>query len=176
MTSRVDGPARSSWVVTAVFPDRGATESAVSAALRAGLPRDRVEVVVTPAVAGREFGDVRPRPRHRAVVSAAVGGLIGLVLGILVGLVLVLLPGYHDPGGLAFAQLLGPNLTTLGGALVGAVIGFFRRGPPPPHHDRVDEAPDGVLVSVSARSEEEVELLARLLGEAGGDPRVEAAE
>lgn len=159
--------------VTALLPDRAAAESVVAALLRTGLPRDRVEVAVTPAVASREFGDVRPRARHRSLVSAAVGGFIGLLLGSLAALVIVWLPGFHDAGVLAFAQLLGPNLTTLTGAVVGAGFGYFRRREPPPAHARLEEAPDRILVTVSARSREEAERLAGLLERAGGDGRIE---
>ncbi len=159
--------------VTALFPDRSATEAVVADLLRTGLPRDQIEVVVTPAVASREFADVRPRPRNRALVGAAAGGFLGLLFGSLLGLALVWLPGMHDVGVLAVAQLLGPNVATVVGAVIGAAIGFFRRPGESPRHDRLDEAPDQVLVTVSARSREEAEFLAGVLEEHGGAPRID---
>lgn len=169
------GASGSVRTVTALFPDRDATEAAVASVLRSGMPRDRVDVAVTPAVAEREFGGVRPAAQNRALVAAAVGGLIGLLGGSVVALVLVWLPGFHDAGVLAFAQLLGPNLATLGGAVIGAAIGYFLHRPPAPHHARLDEAPGAVLVTVEARSGEEAELMVRLLSDAGGDARIEPA-
>lgn len=159
--------------VTALLADRAATESAVAELLRAGIPRDQVDVVVTPALASREFRDVRSRPRNRALVSAAIGGFVGLLLGSLLGLVLVWLPGVHDAGVLVFAQLLGPNVATLTGAVIGAVIGAFRRPEPSPRHARLEEDPGRILVTVTARSREEAALLAELLEQAGADARIE---
>ena len=84
--------------------------------------------------------------------------------------------GMTKPGIGALVQLLGPNLTTVTGAVVGGAIGAFVRRAPAPRHRRAGETPDAILVLVRARSTAEARAVAPMLASAGGrDPAPRAS-
>jgi len=154
--------------VSALYADRDTAERAVVRLHRAGIPRDLLEVVVSPRAAERFFPDAPPPPRREAFRYAGIGALIGLITGAFVSLVIVLLPGFQEPGLTAIVQLLGPNLFTVGGALAGAIFGLFARRRPARHHARAAEAPDSIVLVVTIRSPEEAGPILDLLRDTGG--------
>ena len=167
--------------VTALFDDPAAVERALDALYTAGTPRDLIEVVVSREAAQRHYaGASRHRaPRalgHETWSYAGGGALIGFAAGVAISLVMVAWPGIEAPGGLALVQLAGPNLGTVAGASLGAVIGAFRRQHPKPRHARAAESANAIVVAVAARSDREAELLSRLLvGHGGRQVRLENA-
>jgi hypothetical protein len=168
--------------VTALFDDPAAVERALDALYTAGTPRDLIEVVVSREAARRFYAGAgrgeAPRALGRETWSYAGGGaLIGFAAGVGISLVMVAWPGVDAPGGLALVQLAGPNIGTVAGAAIGAVIGAFRRQHPKPRHARAAEAANAIVVAVAARSDREAELLGQLLaGQGGRQIRVEALE
>jgi hypothetical protein len=166
--------------VTALFDDGDSVERVLDALYTAGTPRDLIEVVVSRDAAARYYagatGHRAPRQLGRETWSyAGAGALIGFVGGVLISLVMVAWPGIEAPGGLALVQLAGPNIGTVAGAGVGAVIGALRRRRPQPRHARAAEAANAIVVAVAARSEREAELLGQLLaGHGGHSVRLEA--
>ena len=80
----------------------------------------------------------------------------------------VVLPGFLDPGVMAWAQLLGPNFGAILGATVGAVYGTFVRRKPAPWHVRLREGEDIILVAALVQRREEIGSIARILTENGG--------
>ncbi len=173
---------REPLTVTALFDDTGAVDRALDALYSAGLPRDLVEVVVSREAARRYYAEARgvraPRaPGRETWRYAGIGGLVGFVGGVLMGLVMVAWPGIDAPGGLALVQLAGPNVATVGGAAIGALIGATRRRRPSPRHARAAEAANAIVVAVAARGDDEAALLAGLLGGQGGrEVRIERPE
>ena len=167
--------------LTALFDDPDAVDRALDALYTAGTPRDLVEVVVSREAAERFYGPAAgsnrrpPRPPGRETFRyAGIGGGIGFVAGVLVGLVTVAFPGIDAPGGHALVQIAGPNETTIGGAAIGALVGFFRHQKPDPRFARAAEASGAIVLAVSTRGEREAALLTRLLeGQGGHDVRVE---
>lgn len=168
---------REPLTLTALFDDRDAVDRALDALYSAGIPRDLVEVVVSREAAGRFYatGARTPRaPGRETFRYAGIGGLVGFVVGVLVGLVAVAWPGVEGAGGMAPVQILGPNMATIGGAAIGALVGFFRRQRPDPRHARAAEASGAIVLAVATRSEREATLLGQLLAAQGGrDLRVE---
>lgn len=159
--------------VTALFDDPAAVERALDALYTAGTPRDLIEVVVSREAAQRYYADAprRRAPRelgHETWSYAGGGALLGFSAGVVISLIMVAWPGIEAPGGLALVQLAGPNIGTVAGAAVGAVIGTFRRQHPKPRHARAAEAANAIVVAVSARSPREAELLGQLLDGLGG--------
>jgi hypothetical protein len=157
--------------VSALFDDPAAVEQAVDALYTAGTPRDLVEVVVSREAAGRFYADAPRAPRRpgREVFRyAGIGGLLGFIGGVAIGLVTVALPGIEGPGGMAPVQVFGPNVATVVGAAVGAVIGYFRRQRPDPRHARAAEASNAIVLAVATRSREEAEVLGGIIGSKGG--------
>lgn len=154
--------------VTALFDSPEAVEQALARLNALGLPRDLVEVAVRPAGADRFYGG-RGRKRQRDTYRfAAIGGLIGLIQGTVVSLILVAMPGFLDPGVMAWAQLLGPNLGAILGATVGAVYGLFIRRKPESWHMRLNEGENVILVAALVQNKDRIESIARLMTENGG--------
>ncbi|MEZ4425326.1 MAG: hypothetical protein R3E98_18145 [Gemmatimonadota bacterium] len=154
--------------VTAIFESAESVEHAVRRLVTAGLPRDLVEVAVSPAGAERFYaGAGRTHPRD-AFRGAAAGGLVGLVVGAALAVVLIAWPGFQEPGLIAWLQLLGPNVTTVGGALVGGGVGWLTRRRPPAWHARLEAAGDRIIVAVRVRGDRERSATRHILEEAGG--------
>lgn len=162
---------REPLTVTALFDDREHVERAVDALHSAGTPRDLVEVVVSRAAAERYYADVGRGlrgPRRETFRYAGIGGLIGFIAGVAIGLVMVALPGIEEPGGMALVQVFGPNMATVGGAAIGALIGYFRRQRPDPRHARAAEQSGSIVLAVATRSHEEARVLGDIITAHGG--------
>ena len=154
--------------VSAFFSSTEAVDNAVRQITEAGLPRDLVEVVVAEPAAARFYpGSSRP-PGHETVRYAGAGALVGLVLGVIGSLILVSLPTFFGPGPAALVQLLGPNVATVMGALVGALIGRFVPRANADSHSRAGERPDEILVVARPPDARQVKQVSELLSMAGG--------
>ncbi len=170
-------PRATRFVVSALFDSASAVDESLARLYEAGVPRDLIEVVVGPEASRRFYGGKAAVRKHEAFRFAGVGGVIGVVAGAALGIGVVALPGFADPGLTSVVQLLGPNVATIGGALVGAAIGAFIPRKPAWTHRRAAEAPNRIVVVVVARAEGEVGALQRVLTEAGGsDARLEPEE
>lgn len=162
---------REPLTVTALFDDRAKVEGAMDALYSAGTPRDLVEVVVSSRAAERHYGDAARkvrRPGRETYRYAGIGGLFGFIGGVALGLIMVALPGIEEAGGLALVQVFGPNMATVGGATVGAIIGYFRPQRPNPRYARAAEESDSILLAVATRNHEEARVLGELVTAHGG--------
>jgi len=160
--------------VTALFDSAAGVDAALDALYTAGMPRDLIDVVVSPEAAAHFRGGFVRGPGRETFRFAGIGGLTGLVLGAATSLVMVAWPGLDAPGGQAIAQLLGPNVGLVAGAALGACAGFFLHRSPDKRHARAADAAGAIVVAVAARSQAEGILIARLLTERGGrDARFE---
>jgi hypothetical protein len=161
-------------VVTALYDSAESVDDALRRLHDAGVPRDLVEVVVSREAAERFYGRLARPPGREVFRYAAIGGIAGLILSAALSLTILALPGEAPPGGTAIVQLIGPNVGTVGGAAIGALIGAFRRRRPNRRHARAAEAASAILVAVRTRAEEEVAVLEQLLAASGGrEVRVE---
>ena len=173
---------RTDVTITALFDDASGVERALDSLYDAGTPRDLIEVVVSREAAKHFYADARgrraPRPPGRETWRfAGAGALFGFVGGTLVSLAMVAWPGIDAPGGLALVQLVGPNVATIGGAAIGAIIGALRRQQPHARFARAAEAANAILFAVTARSTSDATILAQLLERQGGrDIQVSAAD
>lgn len=166
---------RLAHAVTASFRDPDQVQAALEHLIRAGVPRDLVDVVVSPAAARRFYPSTASDLGNDAFRYAGAGGLIGLLVGSIISLVLIMLPGFFDKGIIPFVQLIGPNLVTVVGFMVGGIIGFFKRRPPNPHFARAAAEPEAIIMVVALRSREEAERIVRILSRAGAnEPRIAA--
>lgn len=157
---------REPLMLTALFDDRGAVDRALDALYAAGTPRDLVEVVVSGEAARRFYADAARGPRQPGRETfryAGIGGLIGFIIGVLVGVVAVAMPGIHSPGAMVPVQILGPNMATIGGATIGAIIGFFKRQQPDPRFVRAAEETGAIVLAVATRGDEEAQMLWKLI-------------
>ena len=161
-------------VITALVDSSEAVNDALRRLNDAGVPRDLIDVVVSPEAADRFYrGAARPA-RREVFRYAAIGGLAGLILSAVLSLAIVAMPGFESPGVTAVVQLLGPNIGTVGGAALGALFGTFRRRPPNRRYARAAEEASAILVAVRTPSTEGVATIERILTVAGGrDVRLE---
>lgn len=166
-------PSRSRATVSVLFDSSQAVDAALTQLVNAGVPRDLIEVVVSPQAAKR-FYEGKPIMREwGALRYAGSGGLLGMVLGAGLSLFIVALPGFQEPGLIAWVQLLGPNVATVSGAVLGALYGLFVRRTSEPRHARAAAAPDAIVLVVTSRSEDEAARLVDLLQESGGrEPQI----
>lgn len=148
------------------------TAAAVDALLpelsRLGVPRDLIDVVVTPRGAQSQYGGraLAPRPVWRFV---SLGGLLGLLAGAFGGLFLIARPGFDDAANLAYALLFTPMITTTAGALIGFVAAFIAPPKPSAWRNRIVPPNDEeLLVVVRARGDDQVTLVLDALRAAGG--------
>lgn len=156
------------FAVSGFFDDAERVDRALVELNRRGVPSDLVEVVVTHDGAQRHYPQKARPPGTEAFRYAGIGGLAGLIAGSILALILVAMPGFLDAGITAVVQLIGPNLATIGGALLGAIMGLFVHRRAERRHRRLAEAPERILVIVTTRSREDARLLARWLTAAGG--------
>ena len=162
--------------VSAVFLEPVAVEQAIVGLTSAGIPRDVIDVVVSPQAARKHYPGIRTAPVRQTVRFAAIGALTQLSLSIIISLVMISFDEFAVPGATAWVQLLGPNMGTIGGAVVGAVFGFFQRRSPKRYHARAAEEPDAIVIVVRARDTLQAEALQRQLARLEGNaPRMEPA-
>jgi len=159
-------------VATASFRDTDAVQLALEELIRMGVPRDLIDIVVSPEAAEEYYPKIARDPGSDALRFAGGGGLIGLIVGSIISLVLIMLPGFFDDGIIPYVQLIGPNFVTVLGAMVGALIGLLRHHRPDPRFERAAREPDSIIVVVTLRSEGEAERVTRILGEVGGNEPV----
>ena len=135
---------------------------------RLGVPRDLVEVIVTPRGAASQYAGkaLAPRPTWKFV---SLGGLLGLLGGAFGALVLIARPGFDDERTLAYALLFTPMITTTLGALGGFAASVLAPAKPAAWRTRiVPPGDDELLVVVRARGEEQVALVLDVLRQGGG--------
>ena len=167
-------PRQERLVVTALFDAADAVDAAVRTLQIAGVPRDTVEVIVSRRASDRFYeGRARP-PGNEMFRWAGIGGIAGLLVGAAISFIILALPQDVGPGPAAIAQLVGPNFSTVLGAVLGGVYGLMRRRPPRSWYARAAEAPDAIVLAVRAGDEEQARDITRLLQDAGGrEPRTE---
>ena len=165
-------PRQERLVVTALFDTADAVDAAVRGLQVAGVPRDTVEVIVSRAASDRFYaGRARP-PGHEMFRWAGIGGITGLLVGAAISFIILALPEDVGPGPAAIAQLVGPNLSTVLGAVLGGLFGRMRRRRPNPWYARAAESPESIVLAVRAGDEEEARDIAQLLTDGGGrEPR-----
>jgi hypothetical protein len=163
---------REPFVVTALFDAVEAVDRALDALYGAGVPRDLIEVVVSREAALRFYGEATRRgprkPGRETFRYAGAGALIGFIAGVLFSLLMLVWPGIDAPGGMAPVALFGPNVGTISGAALGAVVGFFRHQRPDRTYARAAEVANAILLAVHARGAREAELITRLITAQGG--------
>jgi hypothetical protein len=119
-------------VASAFFASAEQVERAVADLVDAGVPRDLVEVAVSPAANQARYGGRARRLGTQTVRYAGAGALIGLLAGVVLSLEIILVfPGFDPPAReLSITQLLGPNVAMMLGLAIGALVGAFLRRPP----------------------------------------------
>jgi Na+/phosphate symporter len=154
-------------VVSIVFDRREPLEGAIAGLMEAGIARDQIEIVTDPATAHREFHDTLRRLPPQILGDAGRGALIGLIATSALSALLVLVVPMSVTGPLTIVQALGPNVGTVAGAVIGALIGWIRHRTPSNLYCRVRQT-GGILMLVHCRNTEQADRMLALLGPKGG--------
>src|SRR6266436_9156519 len=158
-----------SKLVTGLFSNRVAAESAVDAILKRGYTRDDISVLMSDSTRNKEFAlQTRSHAADGAGIGGALGGVVGAVLAAIVAVgSTIFLPGLN----LVIAGPIAAALAGAGaGAATGGVIGALIGAGIPEYRAKVYDAglrSGGILVGVEARSDEEVDRLEELLEDIG---------
>ena len=158
-------------LVTGLFKNRVAAESAVDAILKRGYTRDDISVLMSDATRTKEFA---VQAKSHAADGAGIGGALGTAVGAVLAAVVavgstIILPGLN----LVIAGPIAAALAGAGaGAVTGGVIGALVGAGIPEYRAKVYETglrEGGILMGVEAKSNEEIERLEELLADVGGD-------
>jgi MFS family permease len=133
----------------------------------AGIPRDLVEVVVSPEAAAEFYPRRARRLGNQSFRYAGIGALVGFLGGAGISLFIVMMPGFAPAGWAAIAQLLGPNVGTLLGGVIGALAGLFAKRRARDMYHRALER-KAILVLVHDRRTEDLPATQDILAQAGG--------
>ena len=157
-------------LVTGVFNNRVAAESAVDAIMKRGYTRDDISVLMSDSTRNKEFAlQTRSHAADGAGIGGAVGGAVGAVLATLVAVgTSLVIPGISlvIVGPIA-AALAGAGAGGAAGGLIGGLIGAGI----PEHRAKVYETSihgGGILLGVEAKTDDDVEKLQQLLEDVGG--------
>lgn len=162
-----------SLAVSGFFDNEQAIEQAMHGCLQRGIPRDLIEVAVSPQAAPHFFGGKTGKPRDSWFSWAGRGALTGLLLTAAVSLILVMLPGYTTSRSMAVVQLLGPDIGVIAGAALGALYGMLKPVTVSPQLQRVTERGDSALMLVHLLSVQEASIIEAVF-KANGASHVEA--
>ena len=158
-------------LVTGLFKNRVAAESAVDAILKRGYTRDDISVLMSDATRTKEFA---VQAKSHAADGAGIGGALGTAVGAVLAAVVavgstIILPGLN----LVIAGPIAAALAGAGaGAVTGGVIGALVGAGIPEYRAKVYETglrEGGILIGVEAKSNEEIERLEELLADVGGE-------
>jgi hypothetical protein len=166
---REDNSMANAKLVTGLFKNRVAAETAVDAILKRGYTRDEISVLMSDATRNKEFAlQAKTHAADGAGIGGAVGGAVGAVLAAIavVGSTIVL-PGIN-------LVIAGPIAAALAGAgaggVTGGVIGALIGAGIPEYRAKVYEAglrEGGILLGVEARPDEDTDKLEDLLEDVG---------
>lgn len=145
---KLSKPATLSYTISAFFSDVHAIDQAITACLHRGVPRDLIDVAVSPQAAARFYGGVAGPNRDSWFSWAGRGALIGLLLSSALALVILIFSGYQASKPMAIVQLLGPDLGVIIGAAIGAFYGWIKPGDIRPQMQRALQREDAALLLV----------------------------
>ena len=156
-------------LVTGLFNNRVAAESAVDAIIKRGYTRDDISVLMADSTRSKEFA---LQTRSHAADGAGIGGAVGITVGAVLAAIVAVGTTLTIPGlnlviaGPIAAALAGAGAGGATGGLIGSLIGAGI----PEHRARVYETSirgGGILLGVEAKTDAEVEKLEQLLEDVG---------
>lgn len=157
-------------LVTGLFKNRVAAETAVYAILKRGYTRDDISVLMSDATRTKEFA---LQAKSHAADGAGIGGAVGTAVGAALAAIAAVASSIVLPGiNLVIAGPIAAALAGAGaGAVTGGVIGALVGAGIPEYRAKVYETglrEGGILIGVEAKSKEEIDTLEELLEDVGG--------
>src|SRR5437016_6558742 len=158
-------------LVTGLFNNRVAAESAVDAILKRGYTRDDISVLMSDSTKNKEFA---MQTRSLAAGGLGVGGAIGGTVGAVLAAIAAVGTAIAIPGlGLVVAGPIAAALAGAGaGGATGGLIGLLIGTGIPEHRAKVYETGvrgGGILLGIETNTSEEVDKLETLLEDIGAE-------
>ena len=156
-----------SFTVSAFFTQEKAIDTAITACLHRGIPRDLIDVAVSSGAAAKFYPGAAGPNRDSWFSWAGRGALTGLLLSSALALIILFFSGYETSRPMAIIQLLGPDLGVLIGAALGALYGWLKPGDLKRQMQRALDRSDAALVLVHlqpAHAADEVKSIFRQYG------------
>lgn len=166
-THRADTPL--SYTVSAFFNRESAISAAINDCLHRGIPRDLIDVAVSPQAAQTFYAGQAGPNRDSWFSWAGRGALAGLLLSSALALGILLFSGYQASRPMAIIQLLGPDLGVIIGAALGALYGWLKPGDQKPQLQRALIRQDAALLLVHLQPASEAEEVQKILTKQGGE-------
>lgn len=158
-----------SFTISGFFQSEQTIEQVMRDCLRRGVPRDLIDVAVSPGAAGRFYGGRASANRDSWFSWTGRGALIGLIVSALLSLAIILLPGYDTSPVMAYVQLLGPDIGILLGAALGAIYGLLKPGDLKPQMMRALQRDDAALLLVHLQPEQEAREIEQIFARYGAE-------
>lgn len=162
----------------AIFPNRGAAESAVDQLNAAGFSHQDVSVLMSDKQDSKTFAtEKNTKAPEGTATGVGVGGVVGGTLGLLAGLGALAIPGVGPliAAGPIMGALAGLGVGGAVGGLVGALVGMgIPEYEAKRYEGRVKDG--GILVSVHCDTSEEVSRAKDVLKQAGGEDIASSGE
>src|SRR6266850_873541 len=158
-------------LVTGLFNNRVAAESAVDAIIKRGYTRDDISVLMSDSTKNKEFAmQTRSHAADGLGVGGAIGGTVGAVLLAIAAVgTTIAIPGL----GLVVAGPIAAALAGAGaGGATGGLIGLLIGTGIPEHRAKVYETGvrgGGILLGIETKTSEEVDKLETLLEDIGAE-------
>lgn len=158
-----------SYTVSAFFNQESAINNAITHCLNRGIPRDLIDVALSPNAAEKFYAGQAGPNRDSWFSWAGRGALAGLLLSSALSLGILLVAGYQASRPMAIIQLLGPDLGVIIGAALGALFGAMKPGDSNAQLQRALKRQDAALLLVHLQPASEAEEVKRILAEQGGE-------
>jgi hypothetical protein len=147
-TDAMQNPAAQSFNISAFFTQQYKVDQALSDCLALGIPRDLIDVAVSEKAAAKFKLAKANRNTDHWFAWTGRGAFAGLIFSIVLSLAIVLIQGYSISNGLAFVQLLGPDIGIIVGAALGSIYGFLKESENNVLMQRAQERDDAMLFIV----------------------------
>lgn len=158
-----------SYTVSGFFRDENTLKNVMTECLHRGVPRDLLDVAVSPAASKHFFGGRARLARDIWFKWMGLGAFIGLLLSSAFTLGILMIPGFNHSDMIAFVQLMGPDIGVIVGAAVGGLYGFLKPGHIKREMRRAGRRPDAALLLIHLQPHDEAEVLSEILRSYGAD-------
>lgn len=161
--------APTSYTVSGFFNNEQAINAVMHACVHRGVPRDLIDVAVSPGAAPHFFSGRARANRDSWFSWTGRGALAGLLISATLSLALIMMPGFNNSGVMAIVQLMGPDIGIIVGAFLGALYGWMKPGDIKPQLKRATLRSDAALMLVHLQPEDEANALKEIFRAQGGE-------
>jgi hypothetical protein len=165
-----------SYTVSGFFRDENTIKSVMTECMHRGVPRDLLDVAVSPAASRHFFGGRASVAKDVWFKWMGLGAFTGLLLSSALTLGIIMIPGFNHSDLLAFVQLMGPDIGVILGAALGGLYGYIKPGRVKMEMRRASQRSDAALLLIHLQPHDEAEILSEILRSYGAEDIVMAED